>query len=175
MFNQSVASAEADLGLLQQPRWSALWYTKRSILDVAAVLDPPLNISYNIKRLNLKYLSAKKKRSENSYQDIYFLTKLLVIDPQVYFKIGSPCFFSPPKCSPLSIHGLCIASYCAWYFQLFSQSLIPFKMKLWHPLLEYGNIAMDRSILKFNIYDAPGFPRREYVDGLGNFVPFGQF
>ena len=44
--------AEADLGLLQHPRWSALiivngWkpltiITKRSILDVAAALDPPL-------------------------------------------------------------------------------------------------------------------------------------
>ena len=122
-------------------------FTKRSMLDVAAVLDPPLNISYNIKRLDLKYLSAKEKRSENSCQDMYFLTKLLVIDLQVYFKIGSLCFFSPQKCSPLSIRGLYIASYFAWYFQLFSQSLIPFKLKLWHPLLEYGNITMDRSIL----------------------------
>ena len=38
--------AEADLGLLQHPRWSALWkpltITKRSILNVAAVLNPSL-------------------------------------------------------------------------------------------------------------------------------------
>ena len=32
---------EADLGLLHLPRWRAL--TKRSILDVAAALDPTLN------------------------------------------------------------------------------------------------------------------------------------
>ena len=34
--------AEADLGLLQDPRWSA---HKALILDVAAVLDPPLSIT----------------------------------------------------------------------------------------------------------------------------------
>ena len=40
---------EADLGLLQHPRWSSLWWyltasiiTNSSTLDVAAVLDPPL-------------------------------------------------------------------------------------------------------------------------------------
>ena len=35
---------EEDLGLLQHPKWSTLGtiITKRSILDVAAVLDPPL-------------------------------------------------------------------------------------------------------------------------------------
>ena len=33
---------EADLGLLQHPRWSA--FTKCSILDVAAARDPPLVI-----------------------------------------------------------------------------------------------------------------------------------
>ena len=33
---------EADLGLLQPPRWSA--FTKCSILDVAAARDPPLVI-----------------------------------------------------------------------------------------------------------------------------------
>ena len=33
--------AEADLGLLQHPRWSSLWLTA-SILDAEAVLDPPL-------------------------------------------------------------------------------------------------------------------------------------
>ena len=32
---------EADLELLQHPRWSAIT-TKHSILDVAAVLDQPL-------------------------------------------------------------------------------------------------------------------------------------
>ena len=45
--NHYMLFAEAYLGLLQHPRWSALWkplsiITKRSILDVAAVLDPPL-------------------------------------------------------------------------------------------------------------------------------------
>ena len=39
--------AEADLQILQHPRWSALQksltiITKHSILDVAVVLDPPL-------------------------------------------------------------------------------------------------------------------------------------
>ena len=40
--------SEAHLGLLQHPRWSALWWKsltiiiKRPILDVAAALDPPL-------------------------------------------------------------------------------------------------------------------------------------
>ena len=41
-------AAEVDLGLLQHPRWSGALcdniITKRSILDVAAVLDPPLCI-----------------------------------------------------------------------------------------------------------------------------------
>ena len=39
--------SEADLGLLQHPRWSfqpLTIITKRSILDVAAVLGPPLKI-----------------------------------------------------------------------------------------------------------------------------------
>ena len=40
-----VSLSEADLGLLQHPRWSALTIiTKRSILDVAAALDLSLNI-----------------------------------------------------------------------------------------------------------------------------------
>ena len=37
---------EADLGLLQHPRWSfqpLTIITKCAILDIAAVLDPPLN------------------------------------------------------------------------------------------------------------------------------------
>ena len=38
--------SEADLGLLQHPRWSAplTIITKRSILDVGTALDPPLNM-----------------------------------------------------------------------------------------------------------------------------------
>ena len=43
--------AEADLGLLHHPRWSALKpltiTTKRSILDVAVALDPPLIATEN--------------------------------------------------------------------------------------------------------------------------------
>ena len=46
-------ASEADLGLLQHPRWSALGLqltaltiiTKRSILGVAAALDPPLRLT----------------------------------------------------------------------------------------------------------------------------------
>ena len=35
-----ILEAEVDIGLLQHRRWSAI--TKRSIVDVAAVLDPLL-------------------------------------------------------------------------------------------------------------------------------------
>ena len=43
--------SEADLGLLQHPRWNALC-TKCSILDAAAVLDPPLNMEcYSVPHL----------------------------------------------------------------------------------------------------------------------------
>ena len=41
-------SLEVDIGLLQHPRWSTLWWkpltiiTKSSILDAAAVIDPPM-------------------------------------------------------------------------------------------------------------------------------------
>ena len=41
LSNYLSISAEADLGLLQHLRWSTI-ITKSSILDGAAVLDPPL-------------------------------------------------------------------------------------------------------------------------------------
>ena len=37
-----ISKAEADLGLLQHPRWRDLCIAKRTILDVAAGLDPLL-------------------------------------------------------------------------------------------------------------------------------------
>ena len=55
--NLVAAFPEADLGLLQHPRWSS-WkpltiITKRSILDAAAVLDPPVSGS-NIRTILLQ-------------------------------------------------------------------------------------------------------------------------
>ena len=48
-------------------------------------------------------------------------------------------------------------------------------MSLLHPWVEYGNIAMNPSILQLYIYEAPDLPRCEYVDSLRDFVPFVQF
>ena len=42
VVSEQFSYPEADLGLLQHPRWSA--FTKCSILDVAAARDPPLVI-----------------------------------------------------------------------------------------------------------------------------------
>ena len=56
--------SEADLGLLQHPRWSASLtiITKRSILDVAAALDPPLVLAIT--------RALKVTSTENNYQEV---------------------------------------------------------------------------------------------------------
>ena len=61
--------AEADLELLQRPRWRTILdpliiFTKSSILDVAAALDPPLAKIYSCQ----KYRS--KVKDHNSYRTI---------------------------------------------------------------------------------------------------------
>ena len=55
-ISYSILVTEADLGLLQYPRWSfqpLTTITKCSIWDVAAVLDPPLSAKHTICRIKL--------------------------------------------------------------------------------------------------------------------------
>ena len=75
-----LTTPEADLGLLQHRSWKPLTIiTKRSILDVAAVLDPPLDTSL----FSVNFSEHLKKIFQKTNKTIGLLRKLQTLPPLI--------------------------------------------------------------------------------------------
>ena len=131
---------EADLGLLQHPRWSA--FTKCSILDVAAARDPPLVIldyktsvwrCFTVYKVYLKLLycniwslSDTNKIKSNILHFItdlysYFFTCVLSI------KKKKMCLFR--LCFILNLTK-CLSEKCFWHYLSGRKHFIKFDLLL---------------------------------------------
>ena len=73
---------EADPGLLQHPRWKPLTViTRRSILNVAAVLDPPLDIIWKLEEVKLPRKKRNFVKSPNIFIPIFWCYNFLRLLP----------------------------------------------------------------------------------------------